>query len=144
MTETKNTIPNWFWIVFGILLVWNLLGVMAFVMQMAITPEQISAMPVEEQQLYAELPVWVTIAFACAVFGGSLGCALGLLKKALAKTVLIISLVGVLVQMSHTFFISDAWEIYGPGSAIMPAMVVVIAIFLVWFSGLGIKNGWLK
>lgn len=143
MTGTKNAIPTWFWVVFGILLIWNLLGVMAFVQQMMVTSEQIAAMSSEEQKLYAELPVWVTVAFACAVFGGALGCALALMKKALAMPVLIVSLLGVLVQMAHTFFISKAFEVYGPGTAIMPIMVIIIAIILVWLANLSKQKGWL-
>ena len=71
--------PKWFWIVSSILLVWNLMGVMAFFQQMAVTAEQIAAMPEAEQLLYNSIPIWATIAFAFAVFGGTLGC-VGLLE----------------------------------------------------------------
>lgn len=35
--NNENTIPGWFWAVAVIALVWNLLGLMAFVMQLMIT-----------------------------------------------------------------------------------------------------------
>jgi hypothetical protein len=70
MSETTD-LPKWFWIVCGLALVWNLLGVGAFVAQMAMTAEAMAQLPQVEQDMYAATPGWVNIAFACAVFGGA-------------------------------------------------------------------------
>ena len=50
-TPTINTIPSWFKIVAVVALVWNLLGVMAFVGQMMMTPEMVAELPQAEQDL---------------------------------------------------------------------------------------------
>ena len=84
------------------------------------------------------------MAFAFAVFNGALGCLLLILNRALAKVILIISLLAVLVQMFHAYFISNAWEMFGPGGAIMPVMVIIVAIYLVWLSNMAIQKSWLK
>jgi hypothetical protein len=120
------------------------MGVMAFFMQMAMTAEQIAALPANEQMMYQDIPLWVNIAFGCAVFGGALGCIALVLKKAIALPILLISLIGVLVQMYHSFFIANAIEVYGPGSAIMPSMVLVLAIFLVWLANSAKAKGWIS
>lgn len=142
--QENNKVPIWFWVLLSVCLIWNLLGLMAFFQQLTVTGEQITSMSPDEQLLYAELPSWVTIAFAFAVFGGSLGCLLMLLRKALAKQILMLSLVGVLVQMYHSFFISQAFDVYGPGAAVMPVMVVVVAILLVWLAYTFSNKGWLN
>ncbi|WNC67289.1 hypothetical protein RI845_12245 [Thalassotalea nanhaiensis] len=129
MTNTSTNIPKWFTVVAVLALLWNLMGVMAFLQDPGATPAT---------------PIWVTMAFAFAVFGGALGCLLLLLKQALAKIILIISLASVLVQMFHAYFISNAWEVFGPGGAIMPVMVIVIAIYLVWLSQMAMQKSWLK
>lgn len=129
--ETENNSPKWFMIVSAILLVWNLLGVMAYIMQVTMSPETIAALPEAQRQLYENTPAWATAAFAIAVNGGALGCALLLLKRNLAGIFLQLSLAGVLVQMFHSFFMSKSFEVFGPGGLVMPIMVVVIAIFLV-------------
>ncbi len=129
--ETKNNTPKWFMIVSAILLVWNLLGVMAYIMQVTMSPETLAALPEAQRQLYETTPAWATAAFAVAVNGGALGCVLLLLKRNLAGLFLQLSLAGVLVQMFHAFFMSKSFEMFGPGGLIMPIMVIVIAIYLV-------------
>lgn len=144
MASTTNKPPVWFWVVSSIALVWNLMGVMAYVSQVTMSPEALQALPETERALYEGLPAWATGAFALAVWGGALGSALLLLRRKLATPILIISLGGVLVQMYHSFFISNSIEVYGPGGMIMPIMVILIAILLILLSRKATSNGWMK
>ena len=136
--------PRSFYVIAGVALVWNLLGVMAYIMQVTMSPEALGALPDAERMLIENIPAWVTAAFAIAVNGGALGALLLLLKKALSIPVLIASLLGVIVQMYHSFFIANAIEVYGPGGMIMPIMVIVISIFLVWYSRDAKAKGWIS
>ena len=129
--ESITTVPKWFMIVAVVLLVWNLLGVMAYIMQVMMSPETLAALPQEQRQLYENTPAWATAAFAVAVNFGALGCVLLLLRKNLAGLFLQLSLAGVLVQMFHSFFMSKSFEVFGPGGLVMPVMVIFIAIYLV-------------
>jgi ABC-type xylose transport system permease subunit len=135
--------PAWFWIVAALLLVWNLLGVMAYINQVTMSAEKLVAMPESEQLLYQNMPLWATAAFALAVWGGILGCLLLLLRKKWATPIFIVSLSGIVVQMYHSLFIIKSTEVYGPGSLIMPIMVLLIAIFLVWMSSSSTTKNWL-
>ena len=94
--------------------------------------------------LIESTPVWAISAFAIAVNGGALGCLLLLLRQAWAFPVLIASLAGILVQMYHSIFIANSIEVYGPGGMIMPVMVIVIAIFLVWYAKGAKEKGWIN
>lgn len=125
-------------------IVWNLLGVMAFVAQMLMTPKILATLPPAEQALYANIPMWVNIAFACAVFGGTIGSILLLLRKTLALPVLLVSVIGVVVQMYHSFFMIDSIEVYGPGGMIMPIMVLIIAVVLVFVANKAKNSSWLS
>lgn len=135
-------IPKWFKVAAILAFVWNLLGVMAFVGQMMMTPEMIAELPQAEQDLYATTPIWATVAFAFAVFAGALGSLALVLKKNMCYPLFVVSFVGVVVQMFHSFFISNSFDVYGPGGMIMPIMVIVIAFFLVRFAAKGINNKW--
>jgi hypothetical protein len=146
MNDANTMAPKWFVILAVVLAIWNLLGVMAFIMQqitITMTTEQIAALPEKEQMLYQDIPLWVNIAFGSAVFGGSLGCITLAFKKAIALPILFISLAGVLVQMFHAFFIAHAFEVYVPGGSIMPMMVFIIALYLVWLANNAKTKGWL-
>lgn len=142
-STNKSSIPKWFTLIAALALVWNLMGVMAFVGQMSMTPEMLAELPQVEQDLYATVPLWATIAFASAVFGGALGSLALLMKKSLAQPLLLLSLAGVVIQMFHAFVISNSFEVFGPGGAIMPVMVMIIAIALVLFVGKAKANNWL-
>jgi hypothetical protein len=150
MTEQQATenidktiiIPQWFKVVAIIALIWNLLGVLAFVGQMFITPEMLSALPIAEQELYANTPIWATVAFAIAVFSGAFGSLFLLMRKSFSTPLLIFSLGGVLVQNVHSFFISNSIEVYGPGGMIMPAMIILLATYLVWLAKKAQAQGW--
>lgn len=143
MSETERSkAPRWFMIVAVVLLVWNLMGVMAYIMQVTMSPEVIAALPEAQRQLYENTPAWATAAFAIAVNGGALGCVLLLLKRNLAGLFLQFSLAGVLVQMFHSFFMSNSFEVFGPGGMVMPVMVIVIAIYLVWLAASAKNRGW--
>ena len=123
--------PKWFMVVSVVLLIWNLLGVMAYIAQVTMSPESLAALPDEQRQLYESTPAWATAAFAIAVNCGALGCLLLVLKRNLAGLFLQLSLAGVLVQMVHSFFMSNSFEVFGPGGLVMPVMVIVVAICLV-------------
>ena len=147
MSDSKQApevvaIPGWFKVVAILALIWNLLGVMAFVGQMLTTPEQIAELPLAEQNLYAATPIWATLAFAIAVFSGALGSLALLMKKAFCYQLFVLSFMGVVVQMFHAFFISDSYQVYGPGGMIMPIMVLVIALVLVRFAAKANNNNW--
>ena len=134
MTESKNKPTTSFWIIGIVALIWNLMGVFAYLQDAYSTPEDLAALPAEIQALYENIPAWVTAAYALAVFGGALACVLLLLRKKLATFVFIISFVSILAQMTYNLLMSKAMEVYGPGGMVMPILVIVIGAFLVWYS----------
>lgn len=142
--ETTKKAPAWFWVVSGISLVWNLMGVWSYLAQVSLSEEALAAMPEARRTLLETVPAWATAAFAIAVFAGALGCLFLLLKKSWSIHILAISLVAVVVQMFHAYIISNAWEVLGPMGAVMPLMVIIVASFLVWFGRFSKKNGWLS
>ncbi|MEQ9092161.1 MAG: hypothetical protein RIE52_13790 [Balneola sp.] len=143
--STISNVPKWFLGVAIAALIWNLLGVFAYLGQMYLmsNPEMLAELSVEEQNLYKNTPIWATIGFTLAVWGGAIGSLLLILKKKVAKPVLIISLAGIIIQMYHSFFISNNFEVYGPGAAVMPVMIIIFGIGLVWLSDKSVKEGWL-
>ncbi|MFQ5983391.1 MAG: hypothetical protein ACE5KS_08455 [Woeseiaceae bacterium] len=140
MTEESNGGPPRSFLIISIAaLVWNLLGVMSYIMEVTRSPEALAQMPEAEQALIEGLPSWVIGAFAIAVFGGVLGATALLLKKAF-----IVSLVAIVLQMGYWSFMTNAAEVYGAETYVMPLLVTVIAVFLVWYSRDAAAKGWLK
>lgn len=144
MNENTKKPTTSFWVISGIALFWNVLGVMAYLAQAFMSEETLQSLPEAEQAIYQDVPAWATAAFALAVWGGAIGCLLLLLRKRWAKIILVISLMGIIVQMIYNVFLSKSLEVYGPGGLIMPILVVFIGAFLVWYSRKVDTNGWLN
>ncbi|UQD57154.1 hypothetical protein [Flavobacterium sp. K5-23] len=144
MEDQKISVPKWYWAAAIFFLLWNLMGVGSFFQFTFITDEALQALPAAERSLYTSYPLWTKIAFAIAVFGGVMGTFGLILKKKWAKSAFIISLCAIIPQMTFDLFFTKSREVYGPGTEIMPILIIVIGVFLVWFSGFGIKKNWLK
>ena len=89
----------------------------------------------EQVALIESTPQWLTGIFAIATLTGLLGSVFLLLRKSLAVSLFLISLVGVLIQMGYSFFATNALEVYGTVQGlIMPLIVIFIAFYLYFFS----------
>jgi hypothetical protein len=144
MENQKAIIPKWYWAVAVFFLIWNLMGVGSFIQQTFITDEALQALPAAEQALYNSYPLWTKIAFAIAVFGGTIGSIGLIIKKKWSKSAFIVSLFAIVPQMTFDLFFTKAREVYGPGTEVMPLLIIIVGIFLIWFSAFGIKKSWLK
>ncbi len=136
--------PVWFWIVSTLALLWNLSGVLNYLMQAFATPEMLAAMPEHQREYMEQTPSWVIGCFAIAVWGGTIGSILLLIRKRVAYTLLIISFVGVLGQVSYSLLLSNAIEVYGPSGMVLPILIIGIGLYLIYFAKKGNVNGWLK
>lgn len=141
MTNSTK-LPVWFWIIAVVALLWNLMGVAAYLGEAFMTDEVMEALPEAERNWYANRPAWVTAAFAFAVFGGFLGSVALLIKKKWAVPLFLISLLGVLAQQVYNFFLQDYIELTG-SKMVMPIVVVIIAGFLYWYSKGAREKAWL-
>jgi hypothetical protein len=137
MTAT-NKPPIWFWIIAVIALIWNAMGVNAY-LQQAYNTESYRAMYTKEQiEIASNLPAYVTAAFAIAVFAGALAALLLVFRKKLATTLFYLSLLGVLVQMGYLLvngYTSDM---------IMTILIIVFAIFLAWFGKFSLSRHYIS
>ncbi len=134
MSYHESQSGKWFWTV-GILgLAWNAIGIVTFLMTVTLTQDALDAMPPAERALHADVPLWVNLSYAIAVFGGTVGCALLLLRKSLAVPALLLSLAGILVQMGHALFFTEMLQVLGPSAAVLPIMIIAVAAYLLWFS----------
>lgn len=138
MTDSTVKPPIWFWIVSVLALVWNGLGVMAYLARAFATDEMIAALPEEQQaEFLTEYPVWYTAAFAIAVFAGIMGCFALLIRKKWAYGLFVISAIGAIIQHAYLFMNVDM------PSLVMPVMVIVVCVFLIWFTKNATTKGWI-
>ena len=129
-----------FWVIGALALVWNVMGVMNFFVQM--NPGVLAAYRESERAMIESRPAWATIAFAIAVIGGALGCLLLLLRKSIAYHLFIASLIGVIVTMIHALGVGIDFTLNEMlGIILMP---LVVAAFLIWYSKRAKSKGWIS
>lgn len=143
MTD-KSKLPMWFWVASVAGLLWNLLGVSAFFMQIFMSPETLAEMPEAQRMALEANPIWFTIAYGVSVITGALGCIYMLKLNKLALLLFLISFVSVLVQMLYSFLLSEHIVDYGPGELVMPMMIVFVSLLLISFASNSKQKNWIS
>ncbi|MDG1528294.1 MAG: hypothetical protein P8I51_02295 [Polaribacter sp.] len=145
MSESTNKPNPIFWMIGIIALLWNSMGVDAYIQQ-AYNTERHQAMYPEPKQLEIvnNLPSWLTAVFAIAVFAGLLGCILMLFKKKMANLFFKFSLFAVIIQTIYNLFINEGKDMYGAFEYSMLISIPIAAIFLMLYSKKSTEKGWLS
>ena len=142
---TPNKPNKWFWIIAVLALLWNLMGVSRYLME-AYNVESFRTQFNEDQlALMDGSPSWLTAVFAIAVFSGLIACVALLLKRKLAIILFGISLLFVLIQMISVWVTTNTIEVFGTvDGVVMPMIVIIISIFLYYYSKGASQKGWLS
>ena len=120
-----------FWAVGAFGLIWSVMGCYNYITQT--NPEVLAQFPEAYQIAINSRPGWVTLSSVIAVFCGALGSALMLMRRAVARPVLLLSLLGVVVTLLQALWMIGSAP--GAGSIAMGIGIsVVVAAYLVWFT----------
>ncbi|MBT8244753.1 MAG: hypothetical protein HKP48_06165 [Winogradskyella sp.] len=139
MTTTKP--PIWFWIISVLALIWNGMGVLAYLGKAFATEEMIAAPPEEQQvEFLMEFPAWYTAAFAIAVFAGIVGALCLLIRKKMAYILFVLSALGAIIQHIYLFI---TVEMTGT-QLVMPILVIAVCLYLIYFAKNSIKKNWIN
>jgi len=145
MNNDSDRGVSWvFWIIGIFGLIWNLMGIMNFLWQMSLSADSLAALSAAQRAIIEDRPLWVTVAFAVAVFAGAAGCALLLLRKSLALALLFLSLLAVLVSMIPVFGMIGKVNFTTFERLMYLVATPALAAFLVWYARRLISNGKLR
>lgn len=143
-TGIRPIVPGWFWIVSVLALLWELMGIAAYLQQVTQTAAELAALPPAQQALISATPPWATGAFAIAVFSGGLAATAMLLRRKWSRPLFLVSAIAAIAQFGWVFGVAKAHETLGQSAIYLPASVILIALLLVWLSGFAVKKGWLR
>ena len=136
--------PWWYWAAAIIALLWTLLGVVAWTMDLMMDPAALAELPANQQALYVARPAWVFVLYAVAVFSGFIGAIGLLLRQRWVTTLFLLSLAAVVVQFGYILFGMDAIGLLGPGEALpFPLTIVLFGVFLLWFARYARRHAWI-
>lgn len=105
-------------------LIWDLLGVFAFVAQSRMSIPGLARIDPYQAQF---MPRWLWMVYALAMATGTVGAIALVRRRRSALLLSIISLLAVLVQFSWAFFATDLLAMWGLSGAFLPIAIAVIA-----------------
>ena len=134
--------PKWFLPVAIAALLWNLLGCVAYLADVMMTPEALAKMTAAQQAMYHARPAWSVAATAIAVWGGAAGCVGLIMRKRWASPLLVASLAALVVQ-DVSFYTMSAAAPVDTTSLALQGCVLLIGIGLVLLARKATARGWI-
>lgn len=134
--------PNWLTWTGVVFLLWNLIGVGAFVSQFSMSATDIAALPQIERDLWVGMASWVWAAYAIGVGLGTLGAIGLILRKWWSPLAFAFSLIAILIQFSYPFLIAQGAQ-SDIGILAFPMFIVVTAVIQWLLSRQWQRKGWL-
>lgn len=136
-------LPKSLWIIAVLALLWNLLGLAMFVMQVTLSHEALAAMPVAQREVHEATPAWINVAFGLAVASGVLGAVGLLMRRRWVVAMSALSLAALAVQLLGAYLVTPAWASSGAAGLGLPVLLVVIAFALLAYARNVASRGWL-
>ena len=139
-----NNKVHWsFWLIGIFALLWNGLGSLNFILQM--NAEMVASFPDTHKAIINTRPIWATGGFGLAVFGGTLGAILLLLRKATAIYLFIASLAGAAITIIHTITVANSSANFSTSEiVVMIALPVIVGAFFVWYTWQAKNKNWVS
>ena len=136
--------PRWFTIAAIAAILFEAMGVATYALDVLRSPQQVAALPIRQQLIWAATPRWITGAYAVAVFAGLSG-AVGLaLRRTWSIPLLGLSLLAVIVQFGGLFFVPRLSALQRPVGLAQPLGIAVVCALIYWLAHRAHHRGWLK
>jgi len=134
-----------YWIIAVIALLWNLIGLYFFINEnFLMTEEVLATMPEANRNLRESAPAWGPVVYGIATIGGVLASICMLMRRRLQIPLFLISLLAIVVQMGYGWIVQKSAEVLEPGMGIvLPALVVIFALFFFFYSKRIVRKEWL-
>lgn len=125
------------------LLLWNLMGVAAFIMQFTMDYAELAKTDPYTARMMATMPGWLWGVYAVAVGAGVLG-ALMLLARRAAAALFALSLAAVIIQFGHALGLTDLIAVKGWSAAAFPAFIILMAAIQYGYARAQVGRGVLR
>ena len=117
------------------------LGCILYLMHVFADP---AAMPLDQRAAYEAEPMWVTAAYAVAVWIGVIGAVLLVMRRKLAEPLLMVSLAAVLVWLAGLLVVTGLRETMSANDLLVAIVVTAITWTIFWFARHSRQRGWLR
>ena len=134
-------IAGWFMVAAVASLLFMGLGCIMYLTHVLADP---AGMPLDQRVAYEAEPLWVTAAYAVAVWVGLAGTVLLIMKKKLAEPALMVSLAAVLVWLAGLIVVAPLRESMSANDLLVALIVTAVTWTIFWFARHSRQRGWLR
>lgn len=134
-------LERWFWVGAGLSLLFMAMGCISYIMHVTMDT---ASLPLDQRAMMEAVPGWMTAAFAVAVWVGLAGAVMLVLRRKIAETLLLVSLVAVLVQFSAYFVDPELRDAMPADGLLIPIVIVLLTWTVFWFARHSRQRGWLR
>ena len=103
-----------------------------------------ATMPLDQRAAFEAEPMWVTAAYAIAVWIGLAGTVLLVMRKKLAEPLLMVSLAAVLAWLAGLLLVTDLRENMSANDLLVALVVTALTWTIFWFARHSRQRGWLR
>lgn len=140
MTKT----PWWFWVAAGLSLLWNAGGAYDYLMSMTRNEAYLASYPAEAVAWLDAMPAWRVALWAFAIWSSVAAAVLLLLRRGLAMTAFMFSLVFIVFGIAADVLALGRADLYAGGQAFFTGLIVVLTIAQFWFAKWTRRKGILR
>lgn len=137
-TETR---PRWYMAAAIASVLFMLVGVAGFVMDLATDPR---SLPADQQALEIARPLWMKLVYALAVWTGLAGSLLVVFRRRLAEPLLMISLVTTVLTFVPYAVVPAVRQAIGRSDVIAAVIVMGLVTLIYAFARRARRRGWLQ
>ena len=137
----QRPVAGWFMPAAVAALLFMALGCVMYLMQVLADP---AAMPLDQRAAYDAQPVWLTAAFAIAVWAGLAGTVMLVMRKKLAEPLLMRSLAAVLAWFAGLLLVTGLRETMAANDLVVAIVVTGLTWTIFWFARHSRHRNWLK
>lgn len=143
MSATTSTARWHVWIVGVFALLFNAVGVFDFTMYRLQGSQYLASAGMTPEQIayYATMPFWAHVVWAVGVFTAFVGSILLLMRRKAAMPVFGVSLAAFLLNLLHTYVLTNGGDIMGQQMAITSAVIaVLLVLFCVYARSMSVRG----
>ena len=144
-TTAETRAPAHLWIVGVLALLFNGFGCYDYLMTNLHNATYLERFSADQIAYMHSLPAWLTASWAIGVWGGLAGAVLLLMRSRYAVWALALSCIGAVVGLGYQLTMTTIPASMKQGMmGVMPWVIIVITIFLLWYSWSMEKKGVLR
>jgi hypothetical protein len=137
----RQPIARWYLIGAIVSVLFMALGCAIYVMHVTADP---AALPLDQRAAYAAEPAWVTALNAVAVWVGLIGAVLLVMKRRLAETLLLVSLIATLLWLAGLLLVPALRDALSTNDVAVAVIVTLITGTIWSFARHSRQRGWLR